>query len=296
MWLGGGVAVCAAGVLAVVVFSEATPNDGRPGNRVAAVHADPAADLPDPWLLPRVVQSPPPKLVAVGSVEEARREVRSLTGAGDTPAFDDAPVWFEPRWRGPQWETADAVGVGRSEPANGALVPEGVLSIHPLLAAERDRLWWAGQTVSTLNQVAQGLALRAGGEAEPWDLRVDLSQLGQRPEVGENRTGLGVDQESAWMTPWRDRSARWSVPGPRLASDEPGIAWSPRSRLRAGAFTDLVGSDREFVDLRLLQVWGIGRSSTLSIGLQHLRGVDSNEQPELPLERDSILLELKIGF
>lgn len=77
---------------------------------------------------------------------------------------------------------------------------------------------------------------------------------------------------------------------------DPRLDMTERSGIRAGAVSQPLGEPRDYVDLRLEQVWRLGGGSSVSLGLQHLHGLISNETPELMLRKDGILLELKIGF
>jgi hypothetical protein len=80
------------------------------------------------------------------------------------------------------------------------------------------------------------------------------------------------------------------------AGNDAKLRVGPSSMLRASANGEAPGVIRDYVDLRLEQVWNLGGASSFSVGWRHLRGIVSNELPEPTVREDAILLELKIGF
>jgi len=74
------------------------------------------------------------------------------------------------------------------------------------------------------------------------------------------------------------------------------LRWSNSSMVRVSALSDAPGTDHDYLDLRLEQVWRFGADAWLSLGWRHMRGIITNERPTPTLRDDSILLELKLGF
>jgi hypothetical protein len=304
------VLLSAAGTIVAVVVAEwpgATGSAGESSSSTAAasqpnvsIGAGGLGSMDDPS-----VRTPPwAKIVAAGSAEEARRDARARAEADGPPPSQLTPH-VEPQVVGsrPQLDFAEREAWWSTTPT-GQMVDE-IMSYDPARTATTLRL---GPIVDvtmgrTRYNVGDGPSVgtvefsdgsRPRGESEVYDFSVRLDAMGGADKRPIDWGVIGGLRAANLFDPsLGDQSLREPVP---VMGGDARWKWSERSMLRASALSEAPGSDRDYLDLRLEQVWRVGGGSSLSLGWRHLHGIMSNEQPEPTLKQDAILLELKIGF
>jgi hypothetical protein len=125
--------------------------------------------------------------------------------------------------------------------------------------------------------------------ADAYDLTVRMDSTSMPSFIDTPPFGAPVDLRAA---------ERYKRPMPMdvAAGNDATLRLGPNSMLRASANGEAPGVIRDYLDLRLQQVWSLGGASSFSVGWRHMRGIVSNELPEPTVRQDAILLELKIGF
>jgi hypothetical protein len=147
----------------------------------------------------------------------------------------------------------------------------------------------------SIGKVEYADGTRPRGETDLYDFSVRLDALGGSSDARSLNLGAitGVRAASLYDPAARDTTVRDPVP---VVGGDARWKWSNQSMLRASALSDAPGTDRDYLDLRLEQVWRFGGDAWLSLGWRRMQGILSNEQPTPTLKQDAILLELKIGF
>lgn len=294
LWWRGGAAVAAValGTTATIVISEwSSAANGRASGslagsdqRVGAEAVEPSArDLVEgaerPKLTPRW-----PGIISAGSAEEARRRTEA-----SNPAREPAGLSL-------------LASDEQAKPTDDEL--RGHAFVDEILAYN------AARTAGTL-RVAQPLVINpvraqtgAGADqrkvsAEAYDFSALVDTLSEVTVFSPLNLGMiaGLQAQGIW-----DRAVGTFRPAAAAPTAEGGgdARWnwtdSGRSMLRASALSDAPGTDHDYLDVRLEQVWKVGADTSFSLGWRHQRGVLSNEQPESALRDDAILLEFRIGF
>jgi len=286
------VVVLALGTTATIVVSERqSAVNGRSGGSLAGSDLWAGAEAAEPSARDLVNGAAQPKqaarwpgIVASGSAEEARRRAQQ-SGQGREPVAasllrsDDQP------------KPADA------EHGGHAFVDE-ILAYN------------AARTAGTLH-VAQPIVIspasastgsgadQARGGSGAYDFSALVDTLSEVTVFSPLNLGViaGLQAQGIWDKAIGSFRPAEVAPAPGTGGD---AKWkwtdSGRSMLRASALSDAPGTDRDYLDVRLEQVWKVGPDASCSLGWRHLRGVLSNEQPESTLREDAILLEFRIGF
>ena len=311
------VILAAAGTLAALVVSEwpqtgemiasqASPSGARRGAVVGAW----SARIPRAYFMPDEPDSllaDWPGLVAAGSAEEARREVQELADRTPPPSRHSARgcanTWDVEEVQHPTNDLNEYIDWWASTPT-GRLVEEisaydparseATMKVTPMVDLTAGMTKYNtrdGPSVGRIEQARSG----AAGESEVYDLSVRFDALGDSSTRGTMGFGMIGGLRAASVYDRLEREQTRTDPL-RVVGGDARIKWSERSMLRASAVGEVPGTPRDYLDLRLEQVWRLGADASLSLGWRHLRGILSNETPEPTLRQDAILLELKIGF
>lgn len=252
-----------------------------------------------------------PSLMAAGSAEESRRELEArstYTPASKSPkAIGPSGLAGVGAWREdtvPRIDLADYLDWWQSTP-NGKLVEElsaydpahtaASLRISPRVDVTAGLTRFNSGDGPSVGKIEFADGTRPRGEADLYDFSVRLDALGAGPDARRLNLGAisGVRAASLYDPQVRDTTVRDPIP---VIGGDARWKWSNQSMLRASALSDAPGTDRDYLDLRLEQVWRFGGDAWLSLGWRRMQGILSNEQPAPTLKQDAILLELKIGF
>jgi hypothetical protein len=239
-----------------------------------------------------------PPLVLAGSAEETRREVEASVNTAP-------PTRIRPRSCGNSLSTYvdldDYVEWWRTTP-NGREFAEIISydSARQAASGQHSGQSHAAEGHSSMT-TRESAGATAGVDGTPlqsdlYDFTVRLDGTSVLPPTTAAELGAATGVRAANLfDPAAIRAIPAAPPLP-VTDGDASLKWGAGSALRARAVGEAPGVIRDYVDLRLEQVWNLGPATSFSVGWSHLRGLVSNELPEPTVRQDAILLELKLGF
>lgn len=250
---------------------------------------------------PDLLRAKVPRLILSGSAAESRRDaqaaaqsippLRPLRGCGNSDlseyvALDDYVEWAKTTPVGKVVEEVTSYDPTRTA---------ATVQLLPQVSATAGKSGFGAGELAPIGKVVNADGTTARGEADLYDFTVRMDSGGTLPPTSAVGLGVAAGLRAASLYDPTARESYLTEPLPVIGGDA-SLKWSDNSMLRASAMGEAPGVIRDYLDLRLEQVWSLGGTSSFSVGWRHLRGIVSNELPEPTVRQDAILLELKLGF